>query len=155
MGGTYWHTNEAHASGQAHKIREFCEYLAESDEREALLLAVKSPIEDVKGSDEFAREACLETLLEAMHRGTTSPRPALIIAEERRHQGQRARDQRTVKNLRRTGAIGQTQVLFTSPSAETLLWVPDIVAFAQSHKERGSNAGYVEPLEQLLSIITL
>ncbi|GAB2550514.1 hypothetical protein GCM10027033_03980 [Leucobacter ruminantium] len=45
--------------------------------------------------------------------------------------------------------------MFTSPAVETLLWVPDIVSFAQNHKERGSNIGYVAPLEPLLRIISL
>ena len=45
------------------------------------------------------------------------------------------------------------QVTFTSPSVEPLLWVPDIVAFAQSHLERGSDAGYAVPLAPLLRVV--
>lgn len=155
VGGTYWHTNEAHGSGKARKIRELCEYLAEAEADESFLLAVKSPIEVMADGDERAREVCLTALLEALHRGDVSQRPSLVIAEERHHQRQRARDQRTVRSARRAQRIGQTQVLFTSPAVETLLWVPDIVSFAQNHKERGSNIGYVAPLEPLLRIISL
>lgn len=85
--------------------------------------------------------------------GQLTPRPSLVVAEERRHQGQRARDLRTVKTMRQAQVIGQMQVTFTSPSVEPLLWVPDIVAFAQSHHERGSDAGYAVPLAPLLRVV--
>ena len=147
IGGSYWHTSEAHAAGDAETIHELCRYLAAAEDDEAFLLAVQSPIEDAPGSDELAREACLTALLGNLHEGQLTPRPSLVVAEERRHQGQRARDLRTVKMMRQAQLIGQMQVTFTSPSVEHLLWVPDIVAFAQSHHERGSDAAYVAPLE--------
>lgn len=55
--------------------------------------------------------------------------------------------------MRQAQVIGQMQVTFTSPSVEPLLWVPDIVAFAQSHLERGSDAGYAVPLAPLLRVV--
>lgn len=153
VGRDYWHTSEAHLGGATETIHELCRYLAEAEEGEGFLLAIKTPIADVAGADELAREACLTSLLVTLHLGELVPHPALVVAEERRHQGQRARDLRTIKNIRRTGLIGQTQVIFTSPSVERLLWVPDIVSFAQSHYERGSSTGYVAPLQSLLRII--
>jgi len=151
--GSYWHTSEAHAAGRTATIHELCEYLAGAEDDEAFLLAVQSPIEDAPSGDELAREACLTALLASLHEGQLTPRPSLVVAEERRHQGQRARDLRTIKSMRQAQLIGQMQVMFTSPAVESLLWVPDIVAFAQSHHERGSNAGYVSPLEPLLRVV--
>ena len=55
--------------------------------------------------------------------------------------------------LTQAQVIGQMQVTFTLPSVEPLLWVPDIVAFAQSHLERGSDAGYAVPLAPLLRVV--
>ena len=153
VGGSYWHTSEAHAAGDAETIHELCRYLAAAEEDEAFLLAVQSPIEDAPGGDELAREACLTALLGNLHEGQLTPRPSLVVAEERRHQGQRARDLRTIKTMRQAQVIGQMQVTFTSPSVEPLLWVPDIVAFAQSHLERGSDAGYAVPLAPLLRVV--
>ena len=51
------------------------------------------------------------------------------------------------------GRSASTILTFTSPSVEPLLWVPDIVAFAQSHLERGSDAGYAVPLAPLLRVV--
>ena len=151
--GTYWHTTEAHAAGDSEKIHELCAYISEAGPDEGFLLAIKSPVDEGNDADEDARVACLTALLSQLHLGTLVPRPALVVAEERKHQGQRAKDMRTVKAIRRDGLIGNMQVMFTSPSIESLLWVPDIVSFAQNHRERGIDTKYSEKLEPLLRMI--
>ena len=55
--------------------------------------------------------------------------------------------------MRQAQVIGQMQVTSTSPSVEPLLWVPDIVSFAQNHRERGIDTRYSEKLEPLLRVI--
>lgn len=153
VGGTYWHTSESHAAGDSAKIQELCKYISDAGESEAFLLAIKTPIANVANTDEKAREECLTALLSQLHLGQLVPRPQLVVAEERRHGGQRNADERTIKAIRRQNLIGTMRVLFTSSSVESLLWVPDIVSFAQNHSERGIDTGYVEELEEMLHII--
>lgn len=151
--GDYWHTTEAHTAGNSEKIHELCAYISEAGPDEGFLLAIKSPMGEGGEADEEARVACLTALLSQLHSGTMVPRPALVVIEERRHQGQRAKDAKTIKAIRRDGLIGNMVVVFTSPSIESLLWVPDIVSFAQNHRERGIDTNYAEKLIPLLHVI--
>jgi len=149
----YWHTTEAHVAGKGELIHDLCRYISEGGDDEAILIALKAPISDSVDGDEEARKACFASLLGELHSGARVPRTQLVVVEERRHQGQRAADVKAVKDIRATGAIGQIVVHFTSPSVERLLWVPDIVSFAQNHKERGVPSGYAAHLDGYIEVI--
>jgi len=141
VGGTYWHSTEAHQDEDRRPvIHELCAYVGAGDDSEYVVLAVRSPIDVDDKDGEVARALCLNALLSDLYsRGV-----ALSVVEERRHTKQRNRDEIIVKDLRRANGIGRMQVHFTTPSIEPLLWVPDVVAFAQSHETRGNDFGYIK-----------
>lgn len=153
VSGYYWHTNEAHRNNEQEKIRELCECIAAGGSNERNIVAFLSPIEDIADGEELAREQSFRGLLAALQPNGTQVIPRLLVCEERRHQKQRSRDARTVKILRSEGLLQGTETHFTSPSVEPLLWIPDIVAFAQNHWERGIQSGYKEILEKCVTRI--
>ena len=141
VGGTYWHSTEAHrVEDRRPIIHDLCAYVGRGDDSEYVLLAVRSPIAEDDMDGESARALCLNALLGALHSRGVS----LAVVEERRHVKQRNRDESIVRDLRRAGEIGGMQVHFTTPSIEPLLWVPDVVAFAKSQDTRGNAFGYIE-----------
>lgn len=155
VGGNYWHTNEAHRSGEQEKVRELCNYIADGGETERVITTILTPIPEATGGDELAREQSFRGLLTALQQEDVRAAPRLYVFEERHHQHQRARDATTIKTLRREGLLKGSETHFTSPSIESLLWIPDIVAFAQNHRERGISSGYAEVLEECVSLITV
>lgn len=126
----YWHTTDAQRDLQLRpKVQELCDYIADGEDDERIIVTVQSPIDPADTDSEAARARCFEELLVAL--AELSPTVGLAIYEERRFQRQRATDERTIKQSRkRSPAARALPTYAASPSDEHLLWLPDVVSFA-------------------------
>lgn len=153
IGGSFWHSTEAHQSEAGReKIVRLIDYIAEGDER--VIVAVKKPINDTDGDGERARQQCLTELLSALSRGLACDPVSLAILEERKFSNQKAADQKTISLARSDTKIDRhMRVLPTSPSAERLLWLPDVVSYAFYRQWAGLQSNYAEPLTGRVTLI--
>lgn len=126
---SWWHTVDRQQSSQGrHDVETMIGYLARF--RDACIVTVcVRPTQ----ADTGIRRASLTALLREL--GKSAPAPGvpgpvqLIVFEKQREQSDTDRDRHTIKQARRAGHIGRTvQTQWISPSAENLLWLPDLVS---------------------------
>lgn len=150
---TFWHSTEAHQSEVGReRIAHLISYIAEGDE--TIIVAAKNPIDASDGDGEIARQQCLTELLSVLSSGLVCDPVSLAILEERKFGSQKAADQKTITLARAGGHIDRhMRVLPTSPSAERLLWLPDVVAFALYRQWAGAQGDYVGPISDRVRLI--
>lgn len=156
VGGYFWHTTQAHQKGDHEQIEKLCTYIAEGGfADEHMIVSVKRPVDPSDGDAEIARAECLGSLLAVFEKGTLAPAVSLMVYEERKYQKQRNADERLIKSLRADRTIARnTRVFAASPSYERLLWLPDIVAFAEYHRQTNSQFRYGDPFADQIRYIT-
>lgn len=129
-GGDWWHTSEAllQEEGRA-KTRDMLEFLAEGPEMSIIGLQV--PVGDHDRDGEIARRDCYRGLaieLATGRDGLWDP-VELLVLEERNQSNFRNKDRRNhVELVSEKSVPRNTRLLQTSPSAEQLLWLPDLVS---------------------------
>lgn len=129
---TWWHTTKAllEEDGRA-KTREMLEFLAEG--HETCIIAFQVPVDEQDHDGEAARRACyrgLAVALAAGYKNAWAP-VDLFVLEERNQNNFRSKDKLNHKELIAEKQIPQpTRLLQTSPAAERLLWLPDLVSSA-------------------------
>ena len=131
-GSTHWHTTEALlTAGGRRATEDMLGYLA--DGKETCVIAHQVSVDPVDHDAEDARRACYRSLAEELaagRAGSWSP-IELLILEERNQRNFRNKDDKNHKELIRENRIPRnTRLLQTSPSAERLLWLPDLVSSA-------------------------
>ncbi|MFC8526400.1 hypothetical protein [Nocardia sp. NPDC057227] len=127
----WWHTTEAlqHDEGRD-RTEDMLGFLAEGPE--TCVLALRAPIESADTTGESARRSCYRGLVTRLGNGGDDwDATDLIVLEQRNQRTLRATDERTHRELLGDGLIPRgTRLLQTSPAAERLLWLPDVVSSA-------------------------
>lgn len=140
-----WHTSDEALTAEGRtKILKMTRYLSSST---MSVVAAQAKITPADKDAEHARRACFDTLLGDLCSRNQLDASGLVVLERRRDHGQRSTDSRTISALRRSGAIHRTLVVHPgSPSGESLLWAPDIVAWATRRLVANDDKTYVQPL---------
>lgn len=155
VGGTYWHTTDAHRDeARRPVIEELCRYIGEGKDDERIVISVKRPIEVVDSDGELARKHCLTELFAALSAGAICHQVALAVMEQRKDQKHRNADAATIKAARASGRIDRNMhVVPLSPTIESLLWVPDVASFAVNHLYRGPEFNYVANFKHKITYV--
>jgi hypothetical protein len=128
----WWHTTQAlqQEDGRA-KTEDMLSFLSEGSE--PCIIALQVPIESADLDGEAARRACYRGIaaqLAAGHEGAWAP-VDLLVLEERNQRALRGKDERNHRELLADKLVPRgTRLLQTSPGAELLLWLPDLVSSA-------------------------
>ncbi len=152
-GSTFWHSTEAHQTEDGREnISRLIDYIVEGDE--TIIVAAKSPIDVEDGDGEQSRQQCLTELLSTLSNGRLCDPVALAILEERKYNSQKNADEKTISVARKTERIDRhMRVLPASPSAERLLWLPDVVSFALYQEFAKNERDYSEPISDRVRLI--
>ncbi|MFC8046487.1 hypothetical protein [Nocardia sp. NPDC057353] len=149
-GGDWWHTTEALQRDDGRdRTEDMLGFLA--DGPETCVLALRAPIEAGDTTGESARRSCYRGLtIRLANGGDDWAATDLMVLEQRNQQTLRAADERTHRELLGDGLIPRgTRLLQTSPAAERLLWLPDLISSAYrrslTHSDRtGKFFGLIE-----------
>lgn len=141
--GDWWHTTQAllEEEGRA-RAEDMLSFLGEGIE--PCVIAAQVPIDSTDGGGEIARRACYRGIAaELATQGRVSAPVDLLVLEERNQRALRGRDERNHRELIADRLVPRgTRLLQTSPSAECLLWLPDLVSSAYrrsiTHSDRTS-----------------
>lgn len=131
-GGSHWHTSDALKTDHGCvQTREMLDYLAEGSE--ACVIAHQVQVDATDTDAEGARRACYRGLaieLAAGRAGVWDP-VDLLVLEERNQRNFKNKDQTNHRELvSEQLVLRNTRLLQTSPAAERLLWLPDLVSSA-------------------------
>jgi hypothetical protein len=148
---TWWHTTESllHEDGRG-KTKDMLEFLAEGPE--TCMIAFRVPVGETDHDGEEARRVCYRGLAIELAAGRSNAWDPvdLFVLEERSQNNLRSRDKRNHNELINEKQVPRnTRLLQTSPSAERLLWLPDLVSSAYrrslTHRDQTSRLfGIVE-----------
>ncbi|WP_245925376.1 hypothetical protein [Nocardia nova] len=130
--GNWWHTTNALQEDDGReKTEDMLNFLGEGSEPSIIALQVPIGSDDLDG--EAARRACyrgVASQLAAGRDGCWEP-VDLLVLEERNQRALRGKDERNHREALADKLIPRgTRLLQTSPGAETLLWLPDLVSSA-------------------------
>lgn len=136
VGGTYWHTSDELKTPEGRvRARKVAEFLGDPQGNEVGIVAIKTPV--AKGAGDAARAACFQQVGKQLCAGGGLLADAgvhLMILEQRRTQRNRSYDTSIIKDLRKGDVLcRQCHMIQVSPSAEHLLWLPDLVSSAVRH----------------------
>lgn len=128
----WWHTTQALQEDEGRsKTEDMLSFLGEGSEPS--IIALQVPIESTDLDGEAARRACYRGMaaqLAAGRDGCWTP-VDLLVLEERNQRALRGRDERNHRELLADKLVPRgTRLLQTSPGAELLLWLPDLVSSA-------------------------
>lgn len=144
-GGNYWHTTKELRTDLGRKrVHEMLNYLA--DGIEPCVISTTTSISSEDDDLEGARRACVQQLLAALATGGDSWTSVnLALMEQRKFRNQRNRDDDTYRKMHASGHLRRDfRLLQTSPSCESLLWLPDLVSSAIRRSMALSDPTYFE-----------
>lgn len=152
-----WHTTEELRTFDGKKRTvEMLEQLHSWGDEHFISIEVPLPNEN---DHEQARGDCLRALVEHAYGKTQDTYPSGLIFEKRLKKIEDDRDRRLIKKLRKEGLLPQEAgTAWVSPSAERLLWAPDITCMIYrrqiTHKGKDETGEYFETyLEKQSTII--
>ncbi|MEN9967314.1 MAG: hypothetical protein RL036_547 [Actinomycetota bacterium] len=146
VGDGRWHTTEANKNGQQSKIREFINLIA--DHKSELVVSVQ--VEILEGDLEHARRECLIQTVSRL----TAMKCDLIVYERREDRRTRNADEALFARAKRDGFIPRnTKVFAGSPSAENLLWGPDLAGWAMRRYVALNETEWVAPILDCYEVI--
>jgi len=139
VGGHRWHTTEMYSRGEKEKIREFIALLAHHESKLVFSVQVEIDDDDV----EHARRECLVQLVSLL----STMGCALVVYERRESNKVRNADSSLFSKAARNGFVARNIRIFAgSPSAEALLWGPDLAGWAMRRYVAINDAAWVLPL---------
>lgn len=139
VGGHRWHTTERYSRGEKEKIREFIALL--DHHKSELVVSVQV---DIDNDDvEHARRECLVQLVSRLSTmGCT-----MVVYERRGDNKVRNADSALFSKAARDGFVPRNIRIFAgSPSAEELLWGPDLAGWALRRYVAINDAAWILPL---------
>jgi len=157
VGGTFWHTSESLKTPEGReRAREVAEFLGDPEGNEVGIVAIKTPV--AEGAGDAARAACFQQVGKALCAGgglLADGGVHLMILEQRRMQRNRSYDTSIVNDLRKGDVLcRRCRMIQVSPSAEHLLWLPDLVSSAVRHHHLGQkgDVDLYAPLARILYV---
>lgn len=149
-----WHTtDEAQSSAGQERITLMAAEVAACG---AVVVAIQNPIPATDRNADQARRRCFEVLLGDLCRTGSLDPLGLVVFEQRRDTSQRRWDEETIRTLRRQDKIPQTlYVTAASPAEETLLWAPDVAAWALRRNHTHDDTTFIEPIARSGSLFKL
>jgi hypothetical protein len=138
-GGHRWHTTDAFSRGDKGRIKDFISLLA--DHGSDLVVSVQVAIQD--GKIEHARRECLvQTVSRLDSLGCN-----LVVYERREDRKSRNADAALFSRAVRDGLIPRNVKTFPgTPSAEKLLWGPDLAGWAMRRYVAMNETEWIQPL---------
>lgn len=152
----WWHTTQELRKKNLAGARELLELL--DPDREVCVITHQMQVDPTDKTGEEARKTCLQSLLTSLYRGTGGHHlpVRLVVMEERNERSLNSRDRHTVADVKSSGQVGtDLHVVATSPAAEHLLWVPDLVCSAYRRKLLSGRQDLYEAIEDITRVITL
>ncbi|WP_138315005.1 hypothetical protein [Rhodoluna limnophila] len=138
VGGHRWHTTEMYKNGETEKIKDFIAVLANHESE--LVVSVQVEIED--DDLEHARRECLVQIVSRL----SSMGCNLVVYERREDNKTRNADAALFSRASRDGLIPRNLRVFPgSPSAEKLLWGPDLAGWAMRRYVAMDEIDWVRP----------
>lgn len=125
------------------------------DGNEVAVISLRSPAMD---SDDMAasRASCYRALLKELYEGTDHDPVRLIVGEKLRDQRLNNWDRRILTEAIKDKVVGRDMsLMLASPSAERLLWLPDLVSNAMYRNLSGTDKTNYTILEPCLTVITV
>ncbi|WP_134146926.1 hypothetical protein [Mycobacteroides salmoniphilum] len=157
VGGSFWHTSEELKTPEGRaRAREVAEFLGDPEGNEVGIVAIKTPV--AEGAGDAARAACFQQVGKALCTGgglLAGSGVHLMVLEQRRMQRNRSYDTSIVKDLRKGGVLcRRCHMIQVSPSAEHLLWLPDLVSSAvrRHHLGQKGDVDLYAPLARILRV---
>jgi hypothetical protein len=157
VGGSFWHTSDQLKTPEGRdRAREVAEFLGDPQGNEVGIVAVKTPV--AEGAGDLARAACFHQVGRVLCAGgapLVDGGVHLMILEQRRTQRNRSYDTSIVKDLRKEDVLCRhCHMIQVSPSAEHLLWLPDLVSSAVRHHHLGQKGDLdlYAPLAHILHV---
>ncbi len=157
VGDTWWHTTQKRQSHEGRQqIEELLGYLADPEGTERAIVSCQMTIADGDRTGEDARRKTLTRLLEYLNKDEANLGVIeLFVLEERRESTQRNQDAKTKKLALEAGHISPSARLFqVSPSTESLLWLPDLVANVYRQAILGHPEEF-QVIEDMTEIVTV
>lgn len=146
VGESRWHTTSSFLNGDDEKIIGFVELI--SKHRAELIVAVQ--VEIFENNLEHARRECLVQSL--AHLQSLGCR--LVVIERREDTKSRNADEALVTKAKGAGYINRNlRVMQSQPSAEQLLWGPDLVGWALRRYLALNEHAWISPLVESLQVI--
>lgn len=145
VGGHYWHTTESYNAGDTARIRALLEYIAASEC--VSLVAVQTDV--INGDLEHARRECLAGLLAALSQAGVR----LVVLERRRTQAERNADSALIRRLVVSQRAGRVEAVQATPSAEELLWAPDVVGWAMRRDLATGDPVWFDTVESCVQVV--
>ncbi len=144
-GGGRWHTtDEAQTELGRERIIKMSAQIAKCG---AVVVAIQDSIPAGDKNAEAARERCFEVLLSQLCGSGSLDPDGLVVFERRRDSHQRNSDNATIRSLRREGRIPQSLLVHpASPADETLLYAPDIAAWALRRAHTHDESQFIDPI---------
>lgn len=147
---TYWHTTDSYKTPAGReKLAALIEYLA-YDEDLVLLCVVDVDLDRFGNDLELARRHCFEELTVML---VDEHAVDLVVYERRREGAEEDADNATVQDLQKQHATRDTRFHGGTPSSETLLWGPDLLASALRRRMVLKQRQWFEPLRKKTTIL--
>jgi hypothetical protein len=135
-------------------LSRMAQYLV--DGNEVALVSVRMPAVDDLDEMAHSRTLCYRGLLRELYEGTHHEPVRLIVGEERHERRLNNWDQRVLTDAKKDGVVGRDlSLMLASPSAERLLWLPDLVSNAMYRYLVGTDLTNYSILEPCLEILTV
>lgn len=154
-GGNYWHTTERYGLGLHGQmaIEDMARVVTAGGG--ISLVTVHARPQPTDRSLEGARQACFVRLSNVLTRGSADTAVRVIVYEGREDGEHTQRDTSTVKLMKEKNVVPPgTQFFATSPSAEPLLWAPDVASWALRYQLTRDDDRYWSHLAPAAQIVS-
>jgi hypothetical protein len=154
VGSGYWHTTEAlQTTAGTARVCELLDYLGDPAGTEACFIAYEHPVQPDDPHGERARSACLKALLGHLNGAAVEP-VELFVLEKRLTARMTNQDAHTKDSAIKDGLVTpRTRLFQTSPSDESLLWIPDLVCSAYRQRITGRRRDLFDRISGICTIL--